>query len=311
MDAVNPSINIEELIIFLVGLIPVALGLIPATIAYRKGRSFLLWWLYGFLLFIVAFPHAVLIKIDVSKVIGELESEGSGQIALSKYRRGLIVAAVLLLINALLWLSEVVLPHLRKGVWPAIVFFIVGLGLVIKGNGLLGVNRNYWRLLALCVVVITTLLSLIPGVLAEQFLPIKCAGEIILAIGLLLILLGKKSPSWGRIFSGIVLVLIAWVTVFIGISLSTLPYASTRLSRMEQSNLKTLTNKIVVQLPRQDRTKFLFLHAKPQQSLTDKEVSEITQLNKAAMKLLTQSEWETFKMLTVKAKGKQAFVVDK
>lgn len=40
------------------------LGLIPATIAYKKGKNFALWWLYGALLFIVALPHAILVKRD-------------------------------------------------------------------------------------------------------------------------------------------------------------------------------------------------------------------------------------------------------
>jgi hypothetical protein len=38
------------------------LGLIPAVIAHRKGRSFGLWWIYGTMLFIVALFHALLIK---------------------------------------------------------------------------------------------------------------------------------------------------------------------------------------------------------------------------------------------------------
>ena len=35
------------------------LGLIPAVIAHRKGRSFGLWWIYGTMLFIVALFHAL------------------------------------------------------------------------------------------------------------------------------------------------------------------------------------------------------------------------------------------------------------
>jgi hypothetical protein len=38
----------------------VLLGLIPAYLAQKKGRSFGLWWLYGALLFIVALPHALI-----------------------------------------------------------------------------------------------------------------------------------------------------------------------------------------------------------------------------------------------------------
>ena len=41
------------------------LGLIPAVIAYRKGRSFGLWWIYGSMLFIVALFHSLLIKPKV------------------------------------------------------------------------------------------------------------------------------------------------------------------------------------------------------------------------------------------------------
>jgi hypothetical protein len=38
----------------------VLLGLLPAYLAQKKGRSFGLWWLYGALLFIVALPHALI-----------------------------------------------------------------------------------------------------------------------------------------------------------------------------------------------------------------------------------------------------------
>jgi HEAT repeat protein len=38
------------------------LGVIPAWIAERKGRSGLGWWLYGTTLFVVALPHALLLE---------------------------------------------------------------------------------------------------------------------------------------------------------------------------------------------------------------------------------------------------------
>lgn len=38
------------------------LGTIPAAIAKEKGFNFLLWWLFGFSLFIVAFPCALFMK---------------------------------------------------------------------------------------------------------------------------------------------------------------------------------------------------------------------------------------------------------
>jgi uncharacterized paraquat-inducible protein A len=40
----------------------IIIGIIPAFIARNKGKNFFLWWLYGFMLFIVALPHALLMK---------------------------------------------------------------------------------------------------------------------------------------------------------------------------------------------------------------------------------------------------------
>jgi hypothetical protein len=41
-------------------VLAVLIGLIPAAIARNKGRSFVGWWIYGALLFIVALPHSLL-----------------------------------------------------------------------------------------------------------------------------------------------------------------------------------------------------------------------------------------------------------
>jgi len=46
----------------------VLIGLIPAFIAQKKGKSFLLWWFYGAMLFILALPHSIWIKPDNQKV---------------------------------------------------------------------------------------------------------------------------------------------------------------------------------------------------------------------------------------------------
>ena len=43
-------------------VVAAGLGFIPASIASKKGRSFGLWWLYGFLLFIVALIHSLVMK---------------------------------------------------------------------------------------------------------------------------------------------------------------------------------------------------------------------------------------------------------
>jgi hypothetical protein len=48
--------------------IAVIIGLIPAVIAYNKGKSFLVWWLFGAALFIVALPMSILAKPEDSKV---------------------------------------------------------------------------------------------------------------------------------------------------------------------------------------------------------------------------------------------------
>lgn len=54
----------------------VLLGLIPAVIARTKGRSFVVWWLYGALLFIVALPHALLMRANREAVESRQHREG-------------------------------------------------------------------------------------------------------------------------------------------------------------------------------------------------------------------------------------------
>lgn len=52
------------------------LGLIPAMIAQSKGRSFLLWWFYGFMIFIIALPHSLLISTNQKLIDEKKLSEG-------------------------------------------------------------------------------------------------------------------------------------------------------------------------------------------------------------------------------------------
>lgn len=49
-------------------IIAILIGLIPAAIARSKGRSFIGFWIYGALLFIVALPHALLMKTNPQKI---------------------------------------------------------------------------------------------------------------------------------------------------------------------------------------------------------------------------------------------------
>ena len=44
--------------------VAILLGLIPASIAKKKGRSFIGFWIYGALFFIIALPHALLLKAN-------------------------------------------------------------------------------------------------------------------------------------------------------------------------------------------------------------------------------------------------------
>ena len=43
-------------------LVAAFLGLIPAAIAHSKGHSFVVFWFYGAMLFIVALPHSLLMS---------------------------------------------------------------------------------------------------------------------------------------------------------------------------------------------------------------------------------------------------------
>ena len=58
-------------------LLAALLGLIPAAIAHSKGRSFLGFWVYGALLFIVALPHALLMSPDTQALEAQRLATGS------------------------------------------------------------------------------------------------------------------------------------------------------------------------------------------------------------------------------------------
>ena len=44
------------------------LGLIPAAVAKSKGREFVVWWIYGALILIVALPHALMLTRDQASI---------------------------------------------------------------------------------------------------------------------------------------------------------------------------------------------------------------------------------------------------
>lgn len=57
-------------------IVAIIIGLLPAFIAQKKGRDFVAWWIYGALLFIIALPHALLIKPDVKQIEREKLQSG-------------------------------------------------------------------------------------------------------------------------------------------------------------------------------------------------------------------------------------------
>jgi hypothetical protein len=57
-------------------VVAICLGVIPGFIAQSKGRSFIGWWLYGAVLFIVALPHSLMIKEDTEKTEREQLKSG-------------------------------------------------------------------------------------------------------------------------------------------------------------------------------------------------------------------------------------------
>jgi hypothetical protein len=50
--------------IITLAIILCGLALLPAFMASQKGRSFLVWWIYGVLLFPVALVHALLLGVS-------------------------------------------------------------------------------------------------------------------------------------------------------------------------------------------------------------------------------------------------------
>lgn len=57
-------------------ILAILIGLIPAFIAQGKGKSFVLWWIYGALIFIVALPHSLIMKADQQSIEKQQLSEG-------------------------------------------------------------------------------------------------------------------------------------------------------------------------------------------------------------------------------------------
>lgn len=57
-------------------IVLLGLALIPAIIASSKGRSFILWYIYGICLLIVAIPHSIIIRKTSEQKDKELKSAG-------------------------------------------------------------------------------------------------------------------------------------------------------------------------------------------------------------------------------------------
>ena len=74
-------------------LVAAGLAFIPANIAKNKGYSFGTWWFYGWLLFIVAFIHSLVLK-DKNSVSGMATVQASGADVLKKYKELLDSGAI-------------------------------------------------------------------------------------------------------------------------------------------------------------------------------------------------------------------------
>lgn len=81
----------------------VLLGLIPATIASHKGRSFGTWWAYGTLLFIVALPMALLMKPKAATVQTEAPEGTTAKARPDNYVPWWLVLIVLALVGGFIW----------------------------------------------------------------------------------------------------------------------------------------------------------------------------------------------------------------
>ena len=57
-------------------IIAALIGLVPAIIAKGKCRSFGLWWFYGAALFIIALPHALIMKANNAAIEQQQLAEG-------------------------------------------------------------------------------------------------------------------------------------------------------------------------------------------------------------------------------------------
>jgi hypothetical protein len=57
-------------------VLAVLIGLIPAAIAKSKGYGFGVWWFYGAALFIVALPHALIMKPNQEGIDAQAIAEG-------------------------------------------------------------------------------------------------------------------------------------------------------------------------------------------------------------------------------------------
>lgn len=60
--------------IFIIALV---IGNIPAMVAKNKGHSYFLWYIYGVALFIIALPHALLMKSNVAAIEYEMVRDGA------------------------------------------------------------------------------------------------------------------------------------------------------------------------------------------------------------------------------------------
>ena len=54
----------------------VLIGLLPASVAHSKGRNFVLWWLYGAAVFVIALPHSLIMRSTASGLDRQRAADG-------------------------------------------------------------------------------------------------------------------------------------------------------------------------------------------------------------------------------------------
>lgn len=122
------------------------LGLIPASIARKKGHSFALWWFYGWMLFLVSMIHVMFIADYSAGTEKEMKRKTAGQGRMCAAAAGMFFLVVAFYrCYWILWINYYASVIMPKDVIYAAVLFILSLFLFIgrKNTATLAVFALY------------------------------------------------------------------------------------------------------------------------------------------------------------------------